>query len=76
MNVLSWIWSFWRPGDFQVVPKSQNSTVGRITQLTGSNEPEPVRPIAERLKKLAKKASSRRQVKRSPRKGKRHGIDS
>ena len=47
-----------------VEPKqSQNSTVGRIVQLTDANVPDlshPVRPIAERLRKLAKKASGRR----------------
>ena len=46
--------------------KSQNATViGRITQLTDANVADSlqaVRPIAERLKKLAKKAYGRRQV--------------
>ena len=69
MNVFDWIRSFWKPGDFQIVPKSQNATViGRITQLTVSNAPT-VRPIEERIKELAQKASRRRskrpQVRRS-----------
>ena len=35
MGVLGWIQSFWKSGDFAVVPQSQNATViGRITQLT------------------------------------------
>ena len=39
MSVWNWIQSFWKPGDFAVVPQSQNSTVvGRITQLTCANE--------------------------------------
>ena len=50
--------------------KSQNATViGRITQLNDANmpdSPQAVRPIAERLRKLAKKASGRRQVASKP----------
>ena len=37
MSVWTWIQSFWKPGDFNVVPQSQNATVGRITQLTDAN---------------------------------------
>lgn len=66
--VSDWIRKHWRKGDFKVVPLvSQNATVGRITQLTGANEPipsipckVPVRPIAEKIKSLQAQAARKR----------------
>ena len=79
--VSDWLKKHWRRGDFQVVPLcTQKDIVGRITKLTCSNEQitqpteqnastyckEPVRPIAERIKTLADKASRKRQVASKP----------
>lgn len=70
MSIWKWIQSFWQPGDFAVV--SKEIQVGRVVPLQPVH---PVRPIEERIKKLAKKATQRRQValKRS-RQGKAKGT--
>mgnify|MGYP001598039179 CR=1 FL=1 len=59
--------------------KSQNATVGRITQLTCVNEQkpsseckEPVRPIAEKIKSLQLEAARKRRLPQVKSKPKRH----